>query len=108
MVAKFLRPDRVPYAAAVDTANIGSCLPGTLSVLEFAYDAMKEPSTHIRLCHIRPKVSGSPLDIIVEDHFLEDIKYHFAALSYAWGDRESGCPITVNGLAFRDSSAVLT
>jgi hypothetical protein len=78
------------------------------SVLEFAYDAMKEPSKQIRLCRIRPKVSGSPLDIELEEHHLEDIKYQFAALSYAWGDQESDCQITVNGLALGGSSAVLT
>jgi hypothetical protein len=78
------------------------------SILEFAYDAMKEPSKQIRLCHIRPQVSDSALDIKLENYFLKDIKHHFAALSYAWGDQESGCPITVNGLAFGGSSAVLT
>lgn len=69
---------------------------------------MEQPSNQIRLCRIKPKVKGSPLEIDMETHLLENMKGHFAALSYAWGEQESACPITVNGVALGAPVATLT
>lgn len=78
------------------------------SIQYFAHDAMVQPWKQIRLCRIQPKVKGSPLEIDLETCLLEDIKGRYAALSYAWGEEESTCPITVNGTPLGASSVPLT
>lgn len=78
------------------------------SVGHFVYDAMVQPWKQIRLCRVKPKVKGSPLEVDLETHLLEDIKGRYAALSYAWGEQGSTSPIAVNGTPLEDASVPLT
>ena len=73
----------------------------------FNHTALSRPLDQLRLVRLDPGAPNDPIQCTVEVHYL-DKSPHYEALSYAWGESDSGDTITLDKLPFIVSTRLMS